>query len=249
VVIASKVNDFIFMDQFLKIFVGFDDREALAYHVFCQSIIEQCSAPVNIIPLCLKSLKKIYRESHHDGSNPFIYSRFLVPYLSNFRGTSLFFDGDMIFKTDPYELIPKDLDPNKAVSVVKHHYKTKFKTKYFGNKNEDYPRKNWTSVMIFNNAHPKNQILTPEFIQDQTGKYLHRLSWLEDHEIGELPLENNWLVNEYAHNNEASLLHYTLGIPCIEGFQNSDHAEEWFDCYRRAMSGYTLGSNSNTDSV
>jgi hypothetical protein len=219
----------------VRIFVGYDPREAIAYHVFCQSLIEHSNAPLIITPLALTHLNDIYREKHEDGSNQFIYSRFLVPHLSNFLGTSLFFDGDMIVETDIVgEIIKLTQNSDKAVHVVKHDYKTKFSTKYFGNKNENYPRKNWSSVIAFNNVHIRNRLLTPEFVAAQTGAYLHRFSWLDDDQVGDLPIAFNWLVGEYPTNKNAKLLHYTLGIPSIQGFQNSNQADQWFR-YLRVM--------------
>ena len=127
-----------------------------------------------------------YKETHTDGSNCFIYSRFLIPYLAGFKGNALFIDGDMIIKDDLQNLF--DLfDPNFAVQVVKHNYKTKFPTKYLGSKNEDYPKKNWSSVILYNCEHPKHKILTPSFIEKTQGSFLHRFSWLNEKEVGALP--------------------------------------------------------------
>ncbi len=173
------------MSGLVKIIIGFDQREAVAYHAFCQSIIEHASLPVNFIPLAINTLKD-YKETHIDKSNDFIYSRFLTPYLNQYQGWAIFADGDMICQADIKELW--DLrDESKALLVVKHSYKTKAHQKYLGNINENYPRKNWSSVILWNCKHPKHRILTPEFISNQTGKYLHRFSWLDDSEIGELP--------------------------------------------------------------
>lgn len=125
----------------LNIFVGFDGEvEPVAYHVFCRSVIEKATIPVSFTPLALNTLKD-YTETHTDGSNAFIYSRFLVPYLCDYKGYAMFVDGDMLCRADIKELMDV-IDPLAAVSVVKHDYKTKYPTKYLGNKNEDYPRKN-----------------------------------------------------------------------------------------------------------
>ena len=114
-----------------------------------------------------------------------------------------------------------------AVQVVKHDYKTKRSTKYLGSKNEDYPRKNWSSVILWNCSHPLNFALTPKVIETSTGKYLHRFSWLNDSDIGELPIEWNWLPDEYGPNTNAKLLHYTLGTPCFHEFADTPQSEEW----------------------
>lgn len=223
------------MIEKINIVIGFDQRESVAFHTFVQSIIEKVSIPVSIIPLAINSLKD-YKETHDEKSNDFIYSRFLTPYLNNFEGWAIFFDGDMICQADIKELW--DLrDEKKALLVAKHNYKTKAKKKYLGNINEDYPRKNWSSVILWNCSHPKHKILTPKFIANQTGKYLHRFSWLNDVDIGELPKIWNWLAIEYPKNIEAKLIHYTLGTPCFKDYSTSDMAEVWQDTYKRINTG------------
>jgi len=175
-----------------KIFVGYDSRESVVYHTFCQSVIEHTKQPVMFIPMALPMFKN-YKETHTDGSNDFIYSRFLVPSLCKYKGHALFVDGDMIVKDDITKLFDYT-DKDKAVSVVQHDYKTKHPIKYLGNKNEDYPRNNWSSVILWTCGHPANRVLTPRAVQQATGKYVHRFEWLKNEQIGELSLEWNWLV-------------------------------------------------------
>ena len=178
-----------------------------------------------IVPVAL-NLFKDYSETHTDGSNHFIYTRFLVPYLQDYEGHAIFIDGDMIVRGDIAELW--DLrDPNKDVQVVKHNYKTRMPVKYLGAKNEDYPRKNWSSVIVWNCSSNFNRSLTPDFVQHSTGSFLHRFSWLEDDRIGELPREWNWLPDEYGPNADAKLLHYTLGTPCFQEFADTPQGAEW----------------------
>lgn len=209
----------------IPIFIGYDPREAIAFHVCANSIIRHASQPVSIIPLAL-NLFQDYTEKHTDGSNQFIYSRFLVPYLSNFNDWAIFIDGDMIVRDDIVKLWNlKEL--NKDVMVVKHDYKTKMTEKYLGAKNENYPRKNWSSVILWNcNSFP-NRKLTPEFVEKSTGAELHRFTWLEDARIGELPKEWNWLPDEYGPNPDAKLLHYTLGTPSFHEFATTPMGDEW----------------------
>jgi lipopolysaccharide biosynthesis glycosyltransferase len=209
----------------IPIFVGYDPREAIVYHTCVNSIIRHASKPVSIIPLALNLLEG-YTETHTDGSNQFIYSRFLVPHLMDFQGQAIFIDGDMIVLDDIVKLWElRDL--TKDVQVVKHNYKTKMSTKYLGNKNEDYPRKNWSSVILWNcNSFP-NRKLTPEFVMKSTGAELHRFSWIDDDRIGELPIEWNWLPDELGVNTDAKLLHYTLGAPCFKEFANTSQSEAW----------------------
>lgn len=224
------------MNETVKIVVGFDQRESIAYHTFTQSIIEKSSLPVSFVPLAINALKG-YKETHADKSNDFIYSRFLSPYLNTFQGWAIFADGDMICQADIKELW--DLrDESKALLVVKHDYQTKAHKKYLGNINENYSRKNWSSVILWNCAHPKHKILTPEFIASQTGKYLHRFSWLDDNDIGELPKEWNWLAIEYPENKNAKLIHYTLGTPCFKEYKNTEMADIWYETYNRTIQGF-----------
>lgn len=220
----------------LKLFVGFDQREAVAYHVFCQSVIEQSSIPISFIPLDPSLLSNLYAETHTDGSNTFIYSRFLVPYLCGYDGFAIFADGDMLLNADINELI-SIADETKAVQVVKHNYQTKFPKKYLGNKNENYPRKNWSSLIVWNCAHPAHKVLTPTFIEQQTGSYLHRFSWIDDRDIGVLPQEWNWLELEYDPNPNAKLIHYTVGTPCFSDYKNGPTSDLWYDWLARCNEG------------
>ena len=209
----------------IPVYIGYDPREAVAFHTCANSIIRHASQPVAIVPVAL-NLFSDYKETHTDGSNHFIYTRFLVPHLQEYTGWAIFIDGDMIVRDDIvklWELQNLYMD----VMVVKHDYKTRMPVKYLGAKNENYPRKNWSSVILWNcNSFPNRQ-LTPKFIQKSTGSELHRFSWLDDARIGELPPEWNWLPDEYGPNPAAKLLHYTLGTPCFHEFADTPMADEW----------------------
>lgn len=222
------------MEQ-VKIVVGFDAREAIAYHVFCQSVLEKTSLPVSFLPLVVQSLTN-YQEAHFDGSNRFTYSRFLTPYLMGFEGWAIFADGDMVCQADIAELWVLR-DPSKAVQVVQHDYLTKATTKYLGNKNVNYPRKNWSSVILWNCEHPDNRCLTPDFISQSDGGFLHRFQWLENHLIGELDKQWNWLAIEYESNPKAKLIHYTLGTPCFKEYRDCSLSEYWHQTFNRALQG------------
>jgi lipopolysaccharide biosynthesis glycosyltransferase len=219
----------------LKIFVGFDGKvEPVAYHTFCQSVIEKSSISVSFTPLALNTLSE-YKETHTDGSNAFIYSRFLVPYLCDFKGMALFVDGDMICRTDIAEILWEH-DQDEAVKVVKHYYQTKHPVKYLGAKNEDYPKKNWSSVMLWNCGHHLNKQLTPQFVMNKPGKYLHRFEWLKhEDQVGKLDDTWNWLETEYEYNPDAKLVHHTLGTPCFKDYQNTDYSQEWWETYQRMI--------------
>lgn len=209
----------------IPIFIGYDPREAVAFHVCASSILRQATQPVSFVPLALNSLHG-YTEIHTDGSNQFIYSRFLLPHLMAYRGWAIFMDGDMLVRTDISELWSLR-DESKAVMCVHHDYKTKTLNKYLGSRNADYPRKNWSSVVLWNCAHPANRLITPEFVQNSTGAQLHRFSWLTDDLIGELPLAWNWLPDEFGPNPDAKLLHWTLGTPCFHEYADAPMAAEW----------------------
>ena len=219
----------------INVFVGFDQLEAIAYHVFCQSVLEKSTSLINFTPLAHQNLN--FFKNHDDGSNKFIYSRFLTPFLNEYSGWAIFADGDMVCNHDITELWNLK-DPSKAVQVVKHEYKTKKTVKYLGNKNEDYPRKNWSSLVLWNCGHPANKILTPEFIQDKPGSFLHRFSWLDDSQIGELPIEWNWLAIEYPNNPAAKIIHYTLGTPCFKEYSTTSQADIWQQAYKKTNEGF-----------
>jgi lipopolysaccharide biosynthesis glycosyltransferase len=209
----------------IPVFVGYDPREAIAYHVCTNSIIRNASAPVAIIPVAL-NLFTDYKETHGDNSNHFVYTRFLVPYLMDFKGRAIFIDGDMVVRGDIIELY-ESLNTGHDVAVVKHDYKTRMPVKYMGAPNEDYPRKNWSSVIVWDCQSYPNRRLTPDFVQKQPGSFLHRFSWIDDDRIQALPIEWNWLPDELGENSEAKLLHYTLGTPCFHEFVDTTQAEIW----------------------
>lgn len=210
----------------IPIFIGYDTKEPVAYHVCSNSIIRQSTQPVGITPLAINTLN--YVDQHNDGSNQFVYTRFLVPNLMNYNGWAIYVDGDMVFRDDITHLWNLR-DDSKAVMVVKHNYQTNSAIKYLGSANENYPRKNWSSVILWNCSHKANQTVTREFVQNNTGSVLHRFSWLTDDLIGELPVEWNWLPDEYGVNSSAKLLHYTLGTPCFAEYQNTPMSEHWHD--------------------
>jgi lipopolysaccharide biosynthesis glycosyltransferase len=222
----------------IRCFIGFDQREAAAYHVCCQSIIEKASEPVSFHPLARNMLAGF--DGQGDGINAFTRSRFLVPSLCNFDGWALFIDGDMVVDIDIAELWAWRIafSDDKAVGVVKHDYSTKHSRKYLGSKmesaNVDYPRKNWSSVMLWNCAHPSNKTLTREFVANAKSSFLHRFQWLADAEIGEISPGWNYLVGEQAPSN-AHLYHYTLGVPGIKGYADWNASWHWHAALLRAL--------------
>ena len=215
----------------ITVFAGFDPREEVGYHTFCSSVIHHATSPVTIAPLHQRMLGKIWTSGDKDGSNSFIYTRFLVPYLMGYNGFALFVDGsDMICTGDIAQLWAMR-DPFLAVQVVKHDYKTKHPRKYLGTRmesaNEDYPRKNWSSLMLMNCAHYDWRRITPESVEKMTGPQLHRLDFIADRFIGGLPVEWNWLADEYGENPDANLLHWTTGIPAFPKYSSAAHSDDW----------------------
>jgi lipopolysaccharide biosynthesis glycosyltransferase len=211
----------------VRIFIGYDQREAVAYHACCQSLIANSSKLLQITPLALNHLRG-YHERHGDGSNAFIYSRFLIPFLCDYSGWAIYLDGDMIVRDDIAKLW-RLRDPWCAVQVVQQTYKTKFAGKYLANSNVDYPRKNWSSVILWNCSHYANRKLTPDLVQDASGADLHRFTWIPDERIGALPPHWNHLVMEHDRNDYQSLYHYTIGTPCFPEYADCEHANYWWD--------------------
>ncbi len=222
------------MVDIANVYIGFDSKEVVAYHVFCQSIQEKSSIPVRFVPIALNNVGGIFtRERNQLQSTEFSFSRFLVPYLSGYEGWSLFADCDMLMRADIAELWNLR-DDRYAAMCVKHDYVPKVETKFLGQTQTKYEKKNWSSVILFNNA--KCRALTPDFVNTATGLQLHQFKWLEsDDEIGALPPEWNWLVNEYERNEGAKLVHFTDGGPYFDEYKDDDYAEEWFAARDRVL--------------
>ena len=213
----------------IDVFIGYDEGEKIAFHVLSESIRRNSSEPVSITPLCLSNLPDFTREKQPNQSTEFAFSRFMIPHLRNYQGFSIFMDCDMMFRGDIAELWSKR---NFIYSVMccKHDYEPKQGVKFRGAKNEPFPKKNWSSMMIMNNGLCNR--LTPDYVNSASGLELHQFKWLpNDDAIGNLPLEWNWLVGEYEYNKDAKNVHWTLGGPYFEDYARSDYADEWFEIY------------------
>lgn len=208
----------------LKIFVGVDSNETVAYHVLANSIMRQSSVPVSIIPLMIGQLPMTRPRDVHQ-STEFSFSRFLVPYLCDYKGKAIFMDCDMIVRMDIADLWKQTSDNGAAVSVVQHNYTPKTDSKFLNQKQSRYEKKNWSSLMLFNNE--QCQSLTKEVVNSETGMFLHQFQWTDS--IGKLSETYNHLVGEYAPNPDAKIVHFTLGTPCFQKYAHQEFAQEWRD--------------------
>jgi hypothetical protein len=213
----------------LTVFIGYDSKEVVAFYTLAHSIVRHCSVPVSIVPLKMQQLQGqgLYtRPRGPTESTEFSLTRFLVPALSGHNGWSVFMDCDMLCRADFAELAKEtERQADKAVLVCKHDYTPDPSRKFLNQVQTVYPRKNWSSVMLMNNE--RCRALTPEFVNTASGLELHRFKWLRDEEIGELPLEWNWLVEEYKYNPAAKVAHFTRGGPYFKDYRNCDYADEW----------------------
>ena len=221
----------------MKIFIGWDSREEDAYKVCVHTIKKHASKDVEIVPLKREELIKEGLYTRDEGGNvstEFAYTRFFTPYLTDYKGWALFIDCDFLFTRDVAELFSL-ADPQYAVMCVQHDYTPSAAIKMDGQKQVAYPRKNWSSCVLWNCGHPANAIITPSIVNTETGAFLHRFQWLPDNLIGELPLEWNWLEGEYEKPDEIpAVIHYTNGGAWFKECQDVDYAQEWLDALQEA---------------
>lgn len=215
----------------LKIFVGWDPREDIAWKVCRHSILRRTNPnKVSITPLIQSVLRAegLYtRPVDSKAATEFSLTRFLTPYLAGDSGYAIFVDCDFLFLSDITEVL-KEIDPSKAVSVVKHDYQPTETMKMDGCVQHLYPRKNWSSFIVFNCAHPAVRLLTPAVVNSADPGYLHRFGWLADSQIGRIDKGWNYLEGWYPSQYEnLKAVHYTLGGPWFEDKQECDFAEEW----------------------
>lgn len=211
----------------IRVFIGFDPREAVSYSVLSYSLQARASRPVTIAPLMLSQLGGVLsRERHPLQSTDFSFSRFLAPYLSGYEGWSVFMDCDMLMLDDIVKLFELR-DERYAVMVVKHDHRPREEVKFLDQPQSSYQKKNWSSVMLLNNARCSR--LTPDYVNMASGLQLHRFEWLESEAlIGALPSAWNHLVGYDAPRADASLVHFTLGGPYFEEYRQCEYAAEWF---------------------
>ena len=210
----------------IRVFIGYDSRETVAYGVLAHSINRHASRPVAIAPVMLTQLEGVFkREKNALQSTEFSFSRFLVPWMCGYEGWAVFMDCDMLMREDIARLW--DLrDERYAVQVVKHVHVPKEETKFLGAVQTKYEKKNWSSVMLVNCA--KCRALTPEYVNQASGLELHQFKWLGNDElIGAIPAGWNHLVGYDAPRRDASLVHFTIGGPWFKEYEGCEYADEW----------------------
>lgn len=239
----------------LKIFVGWDSREDIAFQACKQSLLDTASVDIEVIPLKQRELKRnflYWRKSDKLASTEFTFTRFLVPELMEFNGWALFIDCDFIAVEDVKKLF--DLaDDRYAVMCAKHDYTPKEGLKMDGKQQHAYPRKNWSSAVLFNCGHPSNAALNKDLVNDPEidGKYLHRFSWLKDSEIGEFSHEWNWLVNWYKEpqDGKPKFIHYTEGGPWFEEYKDCEYNLEYYRAERKSLMEAKLGAEQKVNLI
>lgn len=217
--------------QPINVYVGYDSREDIAFRVAYASMFRNTKHPINVFPIELKWLREhdlYWRESDPLASTEFAFSRFLTPYLNDYRGWALFCDCDFMFRHDISQILDYR-DSTKALYCVKHEYTPTETMKMDGKTQTQYPRKNWSSFMWINCGHEEVKRLTPEVVNRSSGLYLHRFQWLPNDAIGELPLEYNYLEgwNTREQCADPIAVHFTRGGPWFDEYKNVEYAEEW----------------------
>ena len=218
----------------IRVFIGYDQREAAAFGVLEHSIHRRASQPVAIAPVMLEQLKGVYkRERNALQSTDFSFSRFLVPWMCDYEGWAIFMDCDQLVLDDIAKLWALR-DERYAVQVVKHHHVPKEEVKFLGAKQSKYEKKNWSSVMLINCA--RCRALTPDYVNSASGLELHQFKWLgNDDLIGALPAGWNHLVGYDAPRPDAALVHFTIGGPYFEEYRDCEYAEEWHEARRQML--------------
>ena len=218
----------------MKIYIGYDSRQKIASKV-CEYSLRHHSKDLDISFLKLTQLKKkkLYWRPYKNQSTEFTYSRFLIPYLQNYKGWALYCDDDFLFVQDVKHLM-KLQNNSKAVMCVKHEYKPKSKTKMGNKKQINYDKKNWSSLMLINCEHPDVKNLDLSMVNEESGEYLHQFEWLNEEDIGSIPHSWNWLVNWYRTDKgdgHPDALHFTEGGPWIV---DSEYKQTWLN-YKKQM--------------
>jgi hypothetical protein len=233
-----------------KVFVGTDDRFGAAYQVCVRSLCERSRAAVDVQPLMFEHLRGLglYTRptARVDGylwdaisgaamSTKFAIARFFVPRLQD-QGWALFCDSDFLFRAPVDDLFAL-ADPKYAVMVVKHDHRPEETSKMDSQPQQAYPRKNWSSLILWNCEHVRNRMLHERLLNQRPGRDLHAFCWLDDELIGELPAAWNWLDGISPPVDDVKAVHYTRGTPDLDGYANAAFAGEWYATLRRVEVG------------
>ncbi|AUM11634.1 glycosyltransferase [Ketobacter alkanivorans] len=218
----------------IRVFIGYDPKETVAYNVLSYSIEVNSTQPVAVTPVMLNHLSAIHtRPRNNLSSTEFSFTRFLVPFLCNYEGWALFMDCDMLVRGDMSKLWELR-DDRYAVQVVKHDHRPSNDIKFLNQPQTKYEKKNWSSVMLMNCA--KCKALTPEYVNDASGLQLHQFKWLENDDlIGEIPHEWNHLVGYDKYNKDALNVHFTEGGPYFREYAGCEYADDWLEMKDRML--------------
>ncbi len=232
-----------------QVYIGWDSREVIAYDVAAHSLLRHARQPVDIHPLKQEELRAagLYtRDKDPLASTEFTYTRFLVPHLAGYRGWAVFVDCDFLFTgdiADLFALATAEADERYAVMCVHHDYRPTETVKMDGVPQTSYPRKNWSSLMLINCAHPSTRTLTPDVVNRESGAFLHRMQWAADDEIGSVPETWNWLVGHKQKPAETpKAIHYTLGGPWFENWRKCDYGDLWLEEERMVLAKTKVAS-------
>jgi hypothetical protein len=248
--------------QPFRVFLGWDPRELRAWNVAQKSLkIRAGATAIDLHKLAMPQLRAqgLYTRPTQEAptggyvdeisdapmSTGHAIARFLVPALCHYEGWALFADGDVLFRADVGQLFAL-ADPQYALQIVQHQHAPTSSVKMDGQAQTVYPRKNWSSVILFHCAHPANQALTVDLVNTVPGRDLHRFCWLEDALIGSLPARWNVLVGEET-DPDPALVHFTLGVPDMPGYEHCAYSDDWYALARSC--GYRLPRPEKIEAV
>ena len=215
----------------MKVFIGWDSREAEVADVLAYSLRKHATIPLEINYLKARELD-FDRPLDPLQSTEFTYTRFLVPHLCGYQGKAVFMDCDMLCLGDIKQLDDLPMD-QYALRVVKHDHRPTNTVKMDGKPQTTYPRKNWSSLMLMNCA--KLNLWTKQIVETESGAFLHRFQGVPDEQIGEIP--NTWNTLDWM-DDRTQLIHYTEGGPWFEAYRNHPYGQVWLDSldeYRRSL--------------
>lgn len=230
------------------VYVGWDSREDIAYQVCRHSLLKRASIPVTVEPIRQQDLREqgLYtRDLDPLASTEFTYTRFFVPHLQNHQGWALFCDCDFLWLADIKGLVDL-IDDRYAIMCVHHDHRPREETKMDNQLQTQYPRKNWSSMVLYNCGHPANLALTAAVANTETGAYLHRFQWLEDDLIGAVPETWNWLEGwcQKPETGHPNVVHMTRGGPWFDEWREVDYADLWLAEEAAYRASLTVSTNA-----